>query len=243
MNSKGWLTCAGLAVAPWVARAQETAASQTSEQAMTLMEMIQAGGWPMYLLGVLSVAAVAFIIYFLAVFRAEAIVPREFLLDVRQMLKNRRLEEADIACRKNESPLAAVVLSAIEYIQGASRPDAGMLKEVMEGEGGRQAGIIQNQTQYLLDVGVIAPMVGLLGTVLGMLKAFNSVALDIAKAKPMVLAAGVSQALITTAVGLLIAVPAMIFYAYFRGRTARLIARLESVSAEFMNILSDHCSS
>jgi biopolymer transport protein ExbB len=108
------------------------------------------------------------------------------------------------------------------------RPDPGLLREIVEGEGGRQATIIQNQTQYLLDIAVIAPMVGLLGTVMGMLKAFNAVALDLAKAKPMLLAGGVSQALITTVAGLIVAIPAMMAYAYFRGRTSRIVSDLES---------------
>ena len=72
---------------------------------------------------------------------------------------------------------------------------------------------------------------------MGMLRAFNAVALDIAKAKPMILAAGVSQALITTAAGLLVGIPAMIFYSYFRGRSSRLIASLEAVSADLLGEL------
>ena len=82
-------------------------------------------------------------------------------------------------------------------------------------------------------------MIGLLGTVTGMLKAFNVVALDLAKAKPMLLAAGVSQALITTVAGLVIAIPAAMAYAYFRGRSAKLISSMEAVCAEFATLICD----
>jgi biopolymer transport protein ExbB len=119
----------------------------------------------------------------------------------------------------------------------SNKPDPGLLREIVEGEGGRQATIIQNQTMYLLDIAVIAPMVGLLGTVMGMLTAFNTVALDLAKAKPMLLAQGVSQALITTVAGLLVAIPAMMAYAYFRGRTSRLISDLEKQSADLLTLI------
>jgi biopolymer transport protein ExbB len=112
-----------------------------------------------------------------------------------------------------------------------------MLKEMIEDEGSRQAIAVQGQSQYLMDVAVIAPMVGLLGTVFGMIKAFNVVSLDLAKAKPMLLAAGVAEALITTAAGLIIGIPAMAFYAYFRGRSTRLVSRLESVSTEVLTLL------
>jgi biopolymer transport protein ExbB len=77
-------------------------------------------------------------------------------------------------------------------------------------------------------------MMGLLGTVFGMMRAFNVVAFDLAKAKPMLLAAGVAEALITTAAGLIIGIPAMMFYAYFRGRTSKLVSDLEVASGQVM---------
>jgi biopolymer transport protein ExbB len=81
-------------------------------------------------------------------------------------------------------------------------------------------------------------MIGLLGTVMGMLRAFNVVALDLAKAKPMLLAAGVSQALVATVSGLIVAIPAMIAYSYFRGRTAKIVSSLESASADLVSVIA-----
>ena len=129
-------------------------------------------------------------------------------------------------------------MTAIESRRNTEEIDPGLLKDIIEGEGGRQATLIQNQIQYLQDIAVIAPMIGLLGTVLGMLTAFNAVALDIAKAKPMVLAAGVSQALITTAAGLIVGIPAMMAYAFFRGRSSKLISGLETASADLLTVLA-----
>jgi biopolymer transport protein ExbB len=80
-------------------------------------------------------------------------------------------------------------------------------------------------------------MIGLLGTVVGMLQAFNAVALDLAKAKPMLLAGGVSLALITTVAGLIVAIPAMIAFAYFRNRASGLVARLEMASTDLLTHL------
>ena len=80
-------------------------------------------------------------------------------------------------------------------------------------------------------------MIGLLGTVFGMVHAFGVVALDLAKAKPMLLAAGVAEALINTAGGLIVGIPAMMFYAYFRGRSAHLVSHLESASSEIVRAL------
>jgi biopolymer transport protein ExbB len=130
-----------------------------------------------------------------------------------------------------------VAISAIDYARDVPGTDPVLLKDVVEGEGTRQAEVIQGQTQFLLDIAAIAPMVGLLGTVFGMLRAFSSVALDLASAKPVNLAAGVSQALITTAFGLIIGIPAMAFYAYFRRRAARLVSRLELAGADVLTAL------
>ena len=225
------------AAAAATARAAEAAPAAVRET-MTLAEMLRTGGWPMYALGVLSVAALAFVIYFAVVLRKEAVVPRDFLRDLRDAVLAGRREEARAMCERRSSALASIAGVALGYLRRTEAPDPGLLKEMIEGEGSRQASIIQNQTQYLMDIAVISPMVGLLGTVLGMLKAFNAVALDIAKAKPMVLAAGVSQALITTAAGLIVGIPAMACYAYFRGRGSKLIARLEASAAELLLLLT-----
>ena len=240
-RSMGWMMvlvfafagAAGAQVTDDVAQAA-TAAARTG---MTWREIIETGGWLMYVLGAMSVAALALILYFLVTLRREQVIPRRFLEGVRGLIRDGRVVEAQNACRADTSAIAAILGSALDYVLRTNRADAGLLREIVEGEGGRQATIIQNQTQYLLDIAVIAPMVGLLGTVMGMLTAFNAVALDLAKAKPMLLAGGVSQALITTVAGLLVAIPAMIAYAYFRGRTSRLISDLEKTSADLLTLI------
>lgn len=206
-------------------------------QSMTLGEIIQTGGWIMWVLGVMSIATLALVVYFLVVLRPERVAPKTLTLELRRLLAAGDYDQARLACRNQPSPMSAVALAALDYEGRVKVADPGMLKEIIEGEGSRQAADLQQQTSYLLDIGVIAPMVGLLGTVLGMLTAFNAVALDIARAKPIYLAAGVSQALVTTAAGLLVGIPAMIFYSYFRGRTGKLIARLEAVSADILTEL------
>ena len=128
-------------------------------------------------------------------------------------------------------------MTAMTYLDEVGDVDPGVLKDVIEGEGARQAEEIQGQTQYLMDIAAIAPMIGLLGTVFGMLQAFSSVALDIAKAKPVLLAAGVSKALVTTAFGLIVGIPAMLFYAYFRRRSSKMVSVLELASMDVLTKL------
>lgn len=232
-----FLAQAGAALAQATGEVDLAAAGPVVDQQMTVQQIIETGGWLMYVLAAMSVAALAMILYFLVVLRREQVLPKRLLDGVRGLLRDGRLVEAQAACRADSSAIAAILVSALDYVLRSKRPDPGLLREIVEGEGGRQATIIQNQTQYLLDIAVIAPMVGLLGTVMGMLKAFNAVALDLAKAKPMLLAGGVSQALITTVAGLIVAIPAMMAYAYFRGRTSRIVSDLEKQSADLLTLI------
>lgn len=100
-------------------------------------------------------------------------------------------------------------------------------------EGGRIAARAFSAVDWLADIAAIAPLVGLLGTVLGMFQAFGGIASDVsAGAKPVVLAAGVSKAIVTTIFGLVVAIPSLITYAIFRRRAARRIAELEEAADE-----------
>jgi biopolymer transport protein ExbB len=204
---------------------------------MSLRQIVEAGGVLMYVLGAMSVLALALVLYFLVMLRKSRIIPARFLAELRDLLRSGRLAEAQTACRANSSAIAAIVSSALDYALRSDHPEPALLREIVEGEGGRQASILQNQTQYLVDVAAIAPMIGLLGTVLGMLTAFQSVALDLAKARPVLLAGGVSQALVTTVAGLVVAIPAMIAHAYFRGRVSRLISDMETTGADLMALI------
>ena len=102
-----------------------------------------------------------------------------------------------------------------------------------ESEGGRIADRLMAQVEWLADLGAIAPLVGLLGTVLGMFQAFGGIASDLAaNARPVVLAQGVSQAIVTTVFGLVVSIPCLACHAFLRRRTARRIAGLESLAVD-----------
>lgn len=110
---------------------------------------------------------------------------------------------------------------ALKRIRAAKDPSA---------EGGRIADAMMGAVDWLADIAAIAPLVGLLGTVLGMFQAFGGIASDVsAGAKPVVLAQGVSQAIVTTIFGLVVAIPSLVAYAFFRRRAAKRIAEIEEL--------------
>lgn len=227
---------AAAAMAPVAAMAADEAAGASG---MTWAEILERGGVLMYVLGALSVVGLALIVYYAMVLRVKSVAPDAQILRLRELLKERRGEDARAECEKNPTALASVTALGLDFLKDNPAASAGALKEIMESEGGRQAGRMQNMIHYLLDLSSVAPMVGLLGTVLGMLRAFNSVALDVAAARPQALAEGVGQALVTTVAGLVVAIPALIAWAIFRGRVGKLIGRLEVATAELMSIMDN----
>ncbi|MFT5241960.1 MAG: biopolymer transport protein ExbB [Candidatus Promineifilaceae bacterium] len=218
--------------------AQTVEGATASPVGLTWREILRSGGVPLYsiagLLCVMSVLTVALVIYFTIVLRPSQVAPLALERSIIDSIRQGSLDSARKACEHQPSPLSAVTLSAMDYMRDVPHVDASLMKDIMEGEGARQSESIQGQTQYLLDVAVVSPMVGLLGTVMGMMRAFSAIATDIASAKPIVLAEGVSQALLTTAWGLTLGIPAMIAYAFFRRRSSMVVSHLESASTDVL---------
>jgi biopolymer transport protein ExbB len=207
-----------------------------AEPSVTFADIFNKGGGTMWLQAAMSVLAVAFAIYGFFMLREEQVIPRHLRRELLARLRAGSLREARAACGQSPCALSEITLAALDYLE-TEEISAPMLKDLVEGEGMRQAVAIQQKAQYLLDIGVIAPMVGLLGTVFGMIRAFNVIAFDIAKAKPVLLANGVAEALINTAAGLIVGIPAMMLHSYFRARANKLIARLETTSTEVLTLI------
>lgn len=222
---------------PAYAMATEAAPAADAPAGMTLAELFRIGGPLMYVLLALSVVGLALIVYYAVVLRAGTVAPDAQRLRLRELLRAGREREARTHCADRPTALGAVVAAGLDFLKENPAAEAAAVREVMESEGVRQAGRMQSLIHYLLDLSSVAPMVGLLGTVVGMLRAFNSVAFDMAKARPMELAGGVGQALITTIAGLCVAIPALIAWAIFRGRVVALVGRLETAVADLSALL------
>ena len=206
-----------------------------SADAMSFSQIMHTGGGVMYVLAFASILTLAFVVYFLAVIRVGYVVPKTLYRDVLEKTKSgANLDEVQRLCEDNACPLSMIVVTAIDHIKdagGAMKPE--LLKDIIEGEGARQSDEIQGRAQYLLDIAVLSPMLGLLGTVVGMLQAFNAVGLENSMAKPVALAGGVSKALVATAFGLIVGIPAMAFYGHFRRKASNVVSHLEVASCRY----------
>jgi len=113
-----------------------------------------------------------------------------------------------------------------------------VIQEAMESEGERGAMSLWQKIQYLNNIGVVSPLVGLLGTVWGMVLAFSAIAADNAQVKSMAVASCVSKAMICTVGGLVVAIPSLCVYYYLRGRVVKVIVAVEAQSSEVVEALS-----
>jgi biopolymer transport protein ExbB len=116
--------------------------------------------------------------------------------------------------------------------------DLQQLREIAETEGTRVAASLNNRVIYLADIGMIAPLLGLLGTVLGIIHSFAALGSELGTARYVALSQGISEALVNTCAGLAIGIPAMMFYAFFRGRAQKLISDLEAATTHVLALLS-----
>lgn len=222
------MTFCGMIASAAAAGAEPVAITQ-----LTLADVFEKGGKMMYVLAAMSVLGVALILYCFYVMREAQVAPRSFLRKVAAKIAAGSWTDVRDACVERPCPLAEIVLAGVDYVEEVPEHETLMLKEIIESEGTRQGVEIQIQPQFLLDLAILSPMVGLLGSVFGMYTAFHAVN-EAEKAKPLLLAMGVSEALLATAGGLLIGIPAMAFYGFFRSRASRLVSRLESASSEVL---------
>jgi biopolymer transport protein ExbB len=231
-----FLAAAGTAAAQEAAAAPAAAVPALANP--TLAELFRAGGPLMWLLLAFSVVALADVAWLFATLRAGAVAPRSAVRDVMDKLRQGDLEEARKICDDRPCPFSRVATAAIDAARALPPGESGALAAAIEGEGARQATLLQNRAQWLLDIATVAPMVGLLGTVLGFFAAFQGVGSDlVASAKPVVLAQGVALAIVTTIAGLLVAIPCMVFYAWFRRKAARQVAALECLADDLSMVL------
>ncbi|MCD6521891.1 MotA/TolQ/ExbB proton channel family protein [Candidatus Calescamantes bacterium] len=200
------------------------------ETAMTLWGLIKSGGWVMAIIFLLSLASLGLIIKFLIILRSRNLKDEIFERNLIDLAKEGDLRKVSSLCRRSTHLFASIILSSLT-------DEGENFKSRLEEEGRRAIILLQQSIRYLADIGVIAPMLGLLGTVIGMIQAFQVVAYETGVAKPVMLAAGISKALVTTAAGLIVGIPSMAFYFYFRGKINQIIPYWEKLGEEIVEKL------
>ncbi|MEZ5560747.1 MAG: MotA/TolQ/ExbB proton channel family protein [Pseudomonadales bacterium] len=197
-----------------------------------MLEIVQSGGWLMVPILLCSVVAAAICVERLWTLQRSRIAPKNLLAQVWSMLKNDTMDSAKLRELRASSPLGQVLAAGVSN----AKRGRDVMKEAMTESA---AQVIHDMERYLTSLGVIAsisPLIGLLGTVVGMIKVFTALMLEGA-GNANVLAGGISQALITTAAGLSVAIPALMFHRFLLRRVDELSVTMEQEAAKLLEIM------
>ena len=209
-----------------------------NEQYTTIWSFLDAGGVIMYPIGLAAVIGLAILIERIVALRPGRIVPQAFAIECRDLIRRGRFEDAEILCRKNTSPAARLSVTALEN-RNRRRQE---IKERVEEAGRQEAAELERYTSALGTVAQAAPLLGLLGTVLGMIRTFDDIraqAVDYAQSNLLMVdvAGGISEALITTMAGLSVGIPALVAYRWILTVVDERVLDLEALSSRILDQL------
>lgn len=197
-----------------------------------MWEIVTSGGWLMIPIIACSIIALGIIVERLWTLQKKRVIPRHLVAQVWHLAQNHQLDKTRIQQLSRESPLGRIVSVGLQNRD----KDREVMKESIE-EVGRH--VVHELQRYLNSLGTIAavtPLLGLLGTVIGMIKVFTNLTAHGA-GNIGSLAGGISEALITTAAGLVVAIPALMFYRYFRGRVDQLVVIMEQEAIKLVEVM------
>ena len=227
LSAGAWLA----ASAPLLAQTSgnNDAVTEISKQT-SLLDMVASAGWVMIPLALASMVTLTLVIYCFFTLTEKSITTPDLLDRIEPFFENEDLEGLANYVGERPQATARIVDRTLTFIERHPDADADAIKVVAEVEGNRIAASLNQRVLYIMDVGVLSPMLGLFGTVVGILNSFGHIASTESPMRTMLLAGGVSQALVSTAAGLIVGITAMAFFAYFRGRVGHLISILEGES-------------
>ena len=199
---------------------EEDKADTEAVKGKTLLQTVLDGGIMMIIIGLVSIVMVAIVLRGFIVISEQKLIPKAFVTSVEDGVEKGDIQSAIEACEGNQSFFSKILLSGFKKIHVGRAA----MEKAIEERGEREGEALKVTINYLSVIATIAPMLGLLGTVSGMIKSFNAIAFSGAAGKPSLLAASVGEALVTTAFGLVVAIPAMAFYFFFKTRVANAVA-------------------
>jgi biopolymer transport protein ExbB len=210
---------------PFLAQTPAPLAPDLPQHTKSILQTLLDAGPVIIPLFALSVFSVMLVIVYLLTIRRGAVVSSGYMATADALLRKRDYLGLLAVSNRHGEAIARVVQKMLDFTTKNPSADFQQVREIAETEGTRVATSLNNRVIYLADIGMIAPMLGLLGS-------------DLGTARYALLSSGVSQALVNTAAGLAIGIPAMIFYAFFRGRVQRIISELESAVTHVLALLS-----
>jgi len=179
-----------------------------------------------------SVVSLAIFMERVWILRRKLIIPKSFIVKIEELVKRNKIAEAVFLCQGNSSSIARI------FLAGLKNAGRGMwlVKEAIEEKGRREGVILERNIGVLLTIANLSPLLGLLGTVSGMIKTFNAISVHgVGSTAP--LAGGIAEALITTATGLIVAIPTLVAYRFLIDKAQILIFEMEENSIRLVDTM------
>lgn len=197
-----------------------------------MFELILAGGWIMAPIIICSILSLTIVVERFWTLREKKITPPNLVDQIIKLHQKNRITNEAISKLNNNSLLGRILASGLRNMNAERE----LMKESIEEEGRQVVLELERFLNTLGTIAAITPLLGLLGTVIGMIKVF-AVITSVGVGDPTVLADGISQALLTTAAGLSVAIPSLMFYRYFRGRVDELLLKMEAQAVYLVEVV------
>lgn len=198
-----------------------------------MFEFVQAGGWLMLPIILCSIISAAICVERFWTLRPGQVAPKNLLAQVWNWVKNNEMDNKKLRELRMGSPLGQILAAGISN----HRRGREVMKESIEEVAGQVVHELERYLNTLGTVAAITPLLGLLGTVIGMIKVFTAIQLE-GTGNAAVLAGGISEALITTAAGLTVAIPSLFFYRFFQRRVDELVIYMEQEAIKLVEVFS-----
>ena len=198
-----------------------------------MFELVQAGGWLMIPILLCSVISAAICVERFWTLRVHQVAPRNLLAQVWNWIKNNEMDNRRLRELRSNSPLGQILAAGI----ATHRRGRDVMKESIEEVANQVVHELERYLNTLGTVAAITPLLGLLGTVIGMIKVFTAIRLE-GTGNAAVLAGGISEALITTAAGLTVAIPSLFFYRFFQRKVDELVIEMEQEALKLVEVLN-----
>ncbi len=200
----------------------------------SIIDLIRFGGWVGYVIILLSIVAMALVIEYALSIRPKAMMPEQELDELRRLMASERYDE--VAGRRDDDESCFVTTVVASGLRERGRGYDAVIK-AMEDMADELTGRLLRKIEHLNIIANIAPMLGLLGTVMGMVNSFNQISVAVGGVDPRRLAGGIFEALMTTVMGLIVAIPSLYAFGFFRNRVDGLVAEASSEAEAMVEAL------
>jgi biopolymer transport protein ExbB len=212
-----------------------TSLAADSKETLSILDLLFKGGYMMVPLLILSIAAIVILVERILSINRASKTPTSFMDEIKRLVLSGNITEAQLLCGKTDTPIARMVEKGISRIGSPLKN----IEVSIENVGKIELYKLEKNLSLLATISGAAPMMGFLGTVTGMIQAFIAIAQEEGSVSPKLLSSGIYEAMITTAVGLLIGIVAYLSYNYLVTRVQKLVHKMEYTTIDFIDLLQE----